>query len=97
LPALAPARKERAITKSITLNDDDTAATAEWALTVRYPNPTSGGFMAFQKARVPGGSPDLRVKIDGEPLVDRPRGKTHHRHWFASARTKFRKPAVLTQ
>jgi hypothetical protein len=52
LPALAPARKERAIIKSITLNDDDTTATAEWDLRVRFTNPTSGGPNAFQKARV---------------------------------------------
>jgi len=68
--------KERTISKSITLNDDDAAATAEWYLTVRCTNPTCGRLIAFQKAKFPGGSPDLRLKVDGAPSVDCPDCKT---------------------
>jgi hypothetical protein len=71
----AGSSKERIISRSFILNDDDAAA-AEWYLTVRCTNPTCGRLIAFQKAKYPGGSPDLRVRIDGEPSVDCPHCKT---------------------
>jgi hypothetical protein len=85
--------KERAIRKTITLNDDETAA-AEWYLTVRCTNPTCGRVIAFQKARFSGPSPDFRVTITGKPSVDCPHCKTLVR---VRADQIERKQVVLTQ
>ena len=84
---------EHAISKAITLHDDD-AATAEWYLTVRCTNPPCGRLIAFQKAKFSGPSPDLRVAVMGDPSVDCPFCKTLVR---VRADQIQRKQVVLTQ
>jgi len=84
---------EHAITRPVTLNDDETA-TAEWYLTVRCTNFACGRLIAFQKALFPGGNPDFRVKVAGEPTVDCPHCKTLVR---VRADQIQRRQVVLTQ
>jgi hypothetical protein len=85
---------ERAIRKAATPTHDDIATTAEWYLTVRCTNPACGRLIAFQKTLFPGGHPDLRLKVAGEPSVDCPHCKTLVR---VRAEQIERRQVVLTQ
>jgi hypothetical protein len=54
---------------------DDSAATADWYLTVRCSNPTCARLIAFQKTQFRGGDPNLRLAVTGKLSVDCPHCK----------------------
>jgi hypothetical protein len=46
-------------------SNDNVAGPSEWYLTVRCKNVACGRLIAFQKARFPGGNPNLRIAVSG--------------------------------
>ncbi len=55
---------------------DEIATTGDWYLTVRCTNLTCARLIAFQKARFPGSSANLRLDVTGAPSVNCPHCKT---------------------
>jgi phage FluMu protein Com len=54
--------------------NDNTAEPSQWYLTVRCTS--CARLIAFQKAKFPGGNPNLRIVVEGELSVDCPHCKS---------------------